>query len=179
VTSPELTTWLPPPADDAPATDLLALLPAGYDELRALYAGLFDAGVDPVTLELCRLRMSAIIRSAADPGPRDPRAVAAGLDDELVSALPDWPTSELFSPARRAALGFAEQYVLDPHGFTDAEAAGMHEHFTPEQLATLTTAVATFDALTRVRALLTVDAGHTDLPVRRATFGAALMSKGT
>jgi alkylhydroperoxidase family enzyme len=161
------------------AIDLLALLPAGYDELRTLYAGLWDGGVDPVTLELCRLRMSAIIRAAPDRGPRDPRAVAAGLDDELVSALPDWPTSELFSAERRAALGFAEQYVLDPHGFTDDDAAAMHEHFTPEQLATLTTAVATFDALARIRALLTVDADHTDLPVRPATFGAGLTSKGT
>jgi alkylhydroperoxidase family enzyme len=172
----DVTTWLPSSPDETPGSaDLLALLPAGYDELRALYAGLWESGIDPVTLELCRLRMSTIIRS--EPGRRDPRAVAAGLDDRLVSALPSWPTSELFSPAQRAALGFAEQYVLDPRGFTDADAAAMHEHFTPEQLATLTTAVATFDALTRVRALLTVDADHTDLPVRHATFGADLTSK--
>jgi hypothetical protein len=180
MTSRQVTTWLPSSAGAGTATsDLLALLPAGHAELRALYDGLWDAGVDPVTLDLCRLRMSMLIIPGADPGPPDSRAVAAGLDDELLSDLAHWPTSDRFEAARRAAIGFAEQYVLDPHGFTDGDAAAMHEHFTPPQLATLTTAVATFDALARVRALLTVDADHTSLPVRRATFGADLTSKGT
>jgi hypothetical protein len=175
-----VTTWLPAAAEAGTATaDLLELLPAGAEELRALYTGLWEAGVDPVTLELCRRRMSMLITPGADPGPPDPRAVAAGLDDELLSAVADWPTSDRYDAARRAAIGYAEQYVLDPHGFTDAGAAAMHRHFTPEQLATLTTAVATFDALSRVRALLAVDADHTHLPVRRAGFGVDLTSKGT
>ncbi len=159
--------------------DLLALLPAGYEQLRALYDRLWDAGVDAVTLELCRLRMSTLIGGASGAGPRHPRAVAAGLDDDLVRALPEWPTSPRFSAAQRAALAFAEQYVMDPHQFTDDDAARMHEHFTPEQLATLTTAVATFDALARVRAVLSTDSLHTTLPVRDADFGAALSSKGS
>jgi hypothetical protein len=180
MTSSEVTTWLPPGRGSGTAgSDLLALLPAGHDELCALYDGLWDAGVDPVTLELCRLRMAMLIAPGADPGPRDGRAVAAGLEDELVAELAHWPTSARFDAGRRAAIGFAEQYVLDPHGFTDADAAVMHQQFTPEQLATLTTAVATFDALARVRAVLTVDADHTDLPVRRAAFGVDLTPEET
>ena len=55
---------------------------------------------------------------------------------------------------QRCALALAEQYVIDAHGFTDDDMAVMHEHYTDPQLATLTTACATFDALARVRTVL-------------------------
>jgi alkylhydroperoxidase family enzyme len=145
-------TATPEPGGAAP--EVLAGLPTGGAQLAALYAELWDAGVDAVTLELCRLRMATLIGSAADLAVREPRAVAAGLTEELVAALPDWPTSPRFSDAQRAALDFAEQYVIDAHGFTDADMIAMHDHFTPPQLAALTTACATFDALARVRTVL-------------------------
>lgn len=163
-------TWVPGPGDD-----LLALLPAGQDELRSLYAGLWEADVDPVTLELCRLRLATLVRSDADLAAREPRAVGAGLDEAQVEALPGWPSSPHFTEAQRAALAFTEQFVIDPQGFTDADAARMHEHFTPPQLATLTTAVACFDALARVRAMLTVERdSSTSLPTRAATVAVTL-----
>lgn len=119
-------------------------LPVGLDELRSLYEGLWEAGVDRDTLELCRLRMASLIGTAAEPA----------VDAALVEALPSWPSSPLFTDAQRAAIGFAEQYVIDPHGFTDAVGERLQQHFTDEQLATLTIAVATFDALARARAVL-------------------------
>ena len=119
-------------------------LPVGLDELRALYEGLWEGGVDRDTLELCRLRMASLIGTHAEP------AVGA----ELVEALPAWPTSSAFTDAQRCAIGFAEQYVIDPHGFTDGDGERLQQHFTDEQLATLTIAVATFDALARARAVL-------------------------
>lgn len=133
---------------------MLAGLATGVPELAALYAELWDAGVDAVTLELCRLRMASLIGSTADLAAREPRAVAAGLTEDVVDALPSWPSSERFTDAQRAALGFAEQYVIDAHGFTDDDMARMHEHFTDPQLAALTTACATFDALARARTVL-------------------------
>jgi alkylhydroperoxidase family enzyme len=153
VTAP-LTTWLPVP-DGTP--DVLGLLPAGYDELRTLCRSVWDADVDAVTLELCRLRIATLLRSPVDAAARDPRAVEAGLDEVTVEALPSWPTSPCFTDAQRCALGLAEQFVIDPHGFTDADAAAAHDHFTEPQLTTLTFAIAVFDALTRVRRVLTTD----------------------
>jgi alkylhydroperoxidase family enzyme len=132
----------------------LDALATGAAELQVLYDELWDAGVDPVTLELCRLRMATLIGSVTDMALREPRAVAAGLVEETVEDLPAWPTSERFTDAQRSAIGFAEQYVIDAHGFTDADMAAMHEHYTDPQLATLTTACATFDALARVRTVL-------------------------
>jgi hypothetical protein len=122
----------------------IAELPVGLDELRALYDGLWDAGVDHDTLELCRLRQATLIGTPAEPA----------VDAALVEALPSWPSSPLFTEAQRAALAFAEQYVIDPHGFADTDGERLRGLFTPEQLATLTIAVATFDALARARAVL-------------------------
>jgi alkylhydroperoxidase family enzyme len=133
---------------------VLAGLATGVPELAALYAELWDAGVDAVTLELCRLRMASLIGSTADLAAREPRAVAAGLTEDVVDALPSWPSSERFTDAQRAALGFAEQYVIDAHGFTDDDMTRMHDNFTDPQLAALTTACATFDALARARTVL-------------------------
>jgi alkylhydroperoxidase family enzyme len=137
-----------------PGGGVLAGLTTGVPELAALYSELWDAGVDAVTLELCRLRMATLIGSADDLAAREPRAIAAGLTEDDVAALPSWPSSERFTDAQRAALGFAEQYVIDAHGFSDDDMAAMHEHFTEPQLAALTTACATFDALARARTVL-------------------------
>jgi len=152
-----LTTWLS--VEDG--ADLWELIPDAFGHLRVLYAGLSDAGVDPVTLELCRLRIATLIGGAADLVARDPRA---DLDERLVDALPSWPTSPMFSDAQRAALGFAEQYTLDAHGVTDEQAARMHDFFSAAQLTTLTMAIAVVDALARMRAIVTTATGS-DVPI--------------
>jgi hypothetical protein len=122
-------TWLPAPAEGS-----LALLPAGADALLdELYAQLWDRGVDHATLDLCRTRIIT-----------------------MVTGRPSDPAPQPATDAQRAAVGFAEQFVLDPHGCTDEQMRTLQEHFTGPQLATLTTAVAVFDALARVRAVLAV-----------------------
>ena len=83
-------------------------------------------------------------------------AAAAGLDDEKVAQLSQWPSSPLFSAAERAALGFAEIYVIDPGAVTDAQCASVTEHFTPSEVAVLTTAIAVFDAMARFQVALAV-----------------------
>jgi hypothetical protein len=119
-------------------------LPVGFDELRALYAALWERDVDPVTLDLCRVRLANLLSVPVDPGP-------AG---DLVDDLAAWTSSPRITDAQRAALAFTEQYVLDVNGFTDSDADRVKAHFTLSQIATLTIAVATFDAMTRVRAMV-------------------------
>ena len=136
-------TWLA-----AGPLDPLSLLPVAQDELRALYDALWVSDVDPVTLELCRIRIATIIGSRADLD------VEPAIDRELVDALPSWPSSPLFTDAQRAALAFTEQYVMDVEGFRDDDTDKVKAHYSAPQIATLTIAVATFDALTRVRAMV-------------------------
>jgi hypothetical protein len=124
-------TWLPV----EPGGDVWDLVPGAAGALRTLYTSLWDAGVDAAVLDACRARVEAVVGGVSCPEPEDGGATM------------------------RAAVAFAEQYALDPHGVTDADAAALHGLFTPEQLAALTTALATFDALARVRVVLSSPAG--------------------
>ena len=56
----------------------------------------------------------------------------------------------------RVAVAYAEQYALDPHGLRDSDFVVLHDHFTDAQLATLTLAVAMFDARARFSRALEV-----------------------
>jgi alkylhydroperoxidase family enzyme len=125
------TTWLPV----EPGTEVLDLVGDAGEALRALYASLWDAGVDTGVLSACQAAIEATIGTRARDGGGDVDA------------------------ATQAAVMFAEQYVVDAHGVTDAQAAVLHEHFSDEQLAALTTAIATFDAVARVRAVLAARGG--------------------
>jgi alkylhydroperoxidase family enzyme len=123
-------TWL---RTDARGFDaVFALRPAAHDRFRELYDGLWNGDVDDATLDACEARIRALLAYAADPTPTD-------LD-----------------LAGRAAVAFAEQYALDPHGLRDADFDALHEHYTDAQLATLTLAVAMFDARARFEHALEV-----------------------
>ena len=134
------TTWLPVEA----GAEVWDLVPAPHRQLRDLQSSLVRAGLDPVLLERCRARIDALVGGA-------------GVT-----------TYGPMSDAERAAVGFAEQFVLDPRGVTDAQAEELHRLFPDPQLAALTTAVATFDAVARVTAVLADPAGtpaRVDVPL--------------
>ena len=127
-------TWL---REEAPGADPLdrvfGLRPNAYARFRELLDGLPDGGVDAVTLDACRSRIDALLRFGPDP--------TTALD---------------LSEAQRAAVGYAEQYALDPHGLRDVDFEALHAYFADAQLATLTLAVAMYDALARFSVALEV-----------------------
>jgi alkylhydroperoxidase family enzyme len=151
-------TWLPTVAPGATPLDrVFGLRPTAYARFRALYGTLWDGDVlDPVILELCRLRVGMLLGCEGETRLRHEKARAAGLDEASVAELGRWPASRRFTPAQRACLAFAERYVLDPHGITDDEFAALSAHLGPPALATLALAVAVFDALARFRLALGV-----------------------
>jgi hypothetical protein len=127
--------WLPEELTGADLPELdrvFGLRPEAYERFQELYEGLWNRGVDDETLELCRARVESILRLQSDPSPSD------------------------ITDAQRACLAYAEQYVLDPHGLRDADFDALHAHFDDAALATLTLAVAMFDALARFSVALEV-----------------------
>jgi alkylhydroperoxidase family enzyme len=127
-------TWLrTTAAGDTDLDRVFGLRPDAYERFRELLAALPHGGVDVVTLDACRDRIDALLRFEPDPTTARPLTVA-----------------------QRAAVGYAEQYALDPHGLRDTDFDALHEHYDDAQLATLTLAVAMYDALARFSVALEV-----------------------
>src|SRR5579859_3108170 len=124
-------TWLAEAPPGGTDWDRLGSL---YPDLFAAVAGLVGAAwqeVDPVLLELCRLRIATLLRYDAELERRSARAEAAGLTEAKLGELPTWPASPRFTDAERAALALAEQFVIDANGVTDAQVAAVTDHLGP------------------------------------------------
>jgi alkylhydroperoxidase family enzyme len=145
-------------AGDAPFERALGIRRDLFELHRALVAELWaDGTVDPVILELCRLRVAQLHGDEGELRLRYEPAVAAGLDEAKVAALHDWPTSPLFSPAERTCIALAEKMTIDVHGVDDDEAAAVTAALPPDQTVALTLAIGLFDGLARFRAILDLD----------------------
>jgi len=110
--------------------------------------------LSPVLLELCRLRIAALLACEAEQSLRDRNALSAGLTEEKIAALAGYATAPAFSRMERACIAYAEQYVLDPHALTDADFADLRSMLGSKEIAALTLAVAVFDATIRFRLAL-------------------------
>lgn len=172
-------TWLP---EHAPGTSVLeqtlGLRPDLGDPFRSFYAVFWrDRLVDPLVLELCRLRVAQLLGCSEELGVRYQAAIDGGLDEQMVERLAQWPTDAAFSEIQRAALAFTEQFVIDPHGIRGAIRDTLREHFTLPELVALTEALALFDGFARFRMVLgtgeigavadiaAVDPTHLDAPL--------------
>ncbi len=139
--------------DDPLARDL-ELLPELNARWREFEATVWSSPLDPVLLELCRLRIATLLRDGIGSTARTTVAVRGGLTEELVAALPNWPVSPLFGPRERAALAIAELFVIDAHAVTDDTCAELLANLTEAEATALTMAIALFDATSRARLAL-------------------------
>jgi alkylhydroperoxidase family enzyme len=147
--------WLP---TAAPFDRVLGWRPELLADYRAFLTELWTGGaVDPVVLELCRLRVAQLLGCEAELRLRYEPARAAGLGEAKIALLERWPTAAGFSEVERACLAYAEQFVLDVHGIDDGDAAALAAHLTPGGLVALTEALALFEGFARFRLVLGVE----------------------
>jgi len=110
--------------------------------------------VDPVVLELCRLRIAAMLDARAALALRRPEARDAGLDESRIAALDSWWKSDRFSDVERACLRFAEQFALDPKEISDADAAAVVAALGDAGMVAFVEALAIFDGFARFERFL-------------------------
>jgi len=135
-----VTTWLPEVTVAEGQTE--------FDAVFGLRPDLFDAYrdfesvfwthelLDAEILDACRARCAQVLRAEGAPAP------PIESDD---------PTSAL-----AACLELAEQFVLDPHGVTEAMRDAVVAHVGDAGLVALVEALAVFDGFTRFRTILRV-----------------------
>jgi hypothetical protein len=150
-------TWL---GTEGPGTTPFQRVLGLRPELQPLvneYLAVAWAASDPVVLELCRLRIAALHGDRSQQRLRHDTAVAAGLTEQHVAALPQHHDSPLFTDHQRRCIAYAEQYVIDVHGITDAEAAAIRAETGDDGFVAFTVALGLFDGLGRMRLALGLD----------------------
>jgi alkylhydroperoxidase family enzyme len=135
---------------------LAALANEPSEQLVALHQ-VIDDSVDPVIVELCRLRIAGLIGAGAHLSLRRPKAAAAGLTEAKIAALARWPESLLFSAAERACLAFAEQFCMGAYTVTDADVAAVLEHLDADECYALANGVWAMEAVARMTVVMGVD----------------------
>lgn len=150
--------WLPARADGVTPLDrVFGLRPNLYADVRALLAVFVERRlVDPVVLELCRLRVAQLLECTSELAVRWAPARDAGLVEAKIAVLPQWPSDPAFTDAERACLTVAERFVMDPHGLTDDETAAARVHLGDAGVVALLEALALFDGFGRFRVILGV-----------------------
>jgi len=166
--------WLPPADGRTPLDRVFGHCPELYARYRDFAGRLWwSHPVDPILLELCRLRIAQLLCCDAELAVRYAPARVAGLDEAKIAALVTWPTHPAYSPRERACLGFAEQFVVGPRGISDDAVASVTTHLTAAEMVALTEALAVFDGFMRFRLLLGVGATPTGICDPRPDAGSA------
>ena len=135
---------------------LAALAPESVEQLVALHQAIDDS-VDPVIVELCRLRIAGLIGARAHVSLRRPKAVTAGLTEGKIAELAHWPESPLFSAAERACIAIAEQFCMGAYTVTDADVAAVLEHLSADECYALVNGIWVMEALARMTVVMGVD----------------------
>ncbi|WP_405607149.1 carboxymuconolactone decarboxylase family protein [Streptomyces sp. NBC_00076] len=105
--------------------------------------------VDPVLLELCRIRIAELVESGFDLSLRYQPAREAGVTEEKIGAVARYPESALFSDRERAALEFTEQFVIQSSAIFDQDVARVQAHLNAEEFIYLTKALGVMDQFAR------------------------------
>src|SRR4051812_31050007 len=115
--------------------------PEAYRAMRALQNYVDATGLEPILLELVKLRASYMNGCAycIDMHSKDARVI--GETEQRIYAVPVWRETPFFTPRERAALAWTEAVTeISKGGVSDALYAEAREHFEERELVELTRA---------------------------------------
>ena len=125
--------------------------PAAVKALRDLGGQLKQASLDPVLVDLVRLRASQINGCVYCIDMHTREAREEGEREERLEALADWRSSPLFTAREKAALAWTESLTLiaDTNA-PDADFDVVKAQLTDKEIADLTFVIAVINAWTRI-----------------------------
>lgn len=131
--------------------DYASVSPEAAKAMYALEVASRKLGLDPLLVELVKLRASQINGCAFCVDMHTREARAAGESDEKLHLVAGWREAPMFSARERAALAWTEAVtrVADTHVPDDVYALASSE-FTEEELVNLTLVVITINGWNRL-----------------------------
>jgi AhpD family alkylhydroperoxidase len=130
--------------------DFKSLAPEAYDAVFALTRAAAKAGLDKQLLELIKLRASQINGCAFCVQFHILQAESLGVPVDKLNLVVVWREAPQFSPRERAALAWTEALTLLTGGVSDEIYAQASAEFSEQELAYLTSAVASINAWNRL-----------------------------
>ncbi|MFF7709234.1 carboxymuconolactone decarboxylase family protein [Pseudomonas sp. NPDC007930] len=124
--------------------------PAAYKAMNHLENAVVHSGLEHALLELIRLRVSQLNGCAYCINLHANDARSAGETEARLQTLSVWRETRWFTPREQAALAWAESLTLLPgRGAPEGEYGQVLEHFSEQEAADLTLAIATINAWNR------------------------------
>ncbi len=151
--------------------DLQKVSPKAVQALYGLQRFVNESGLEHSLLELVKMRASQINGCAYCLDMHSKDARAAGETEQRLYVLNAWREAPFYTPRERAALEWTEALTLihQTH-VSDALFESMREHFTEEELVSLTLAVIAINGWNRVAIPFRAEVGSYQ-PAARATSG--------
>ena len=130
--------------------DFKALAPDAYDIISALGQAAAKAGIDRQLLELIKLRASQINGCAFCVQYHILQGESLGIAADKLNLVVVWRDAPLFSSRERAALSWTEALTLLTQGVGDDVYAQVAAEFFEQELAYLTSAIASINVWNRL-----------------------------
>ncbi|MCZ4279636.1 carboxymuconolactone decarboxylase family protein [Kiloniella laminariae] len=131
--------------------DIAKVQPAAYDAMFGLEKYLETSDLEPILIELVKIRASQINGCAYCIQMHTKAALGKGEAVERIFALSAWKESPMFSDQERAVLALTEEMThISRQGVTDRVYAQVQEHFNEEQIGQIIMLVTTINAWNRI-----------------------------
>ena len=141
--------------------DYAKAAPGAMRAMHGLETYLAKCGIEPDLQDLVKLRASQLNGCAYCVDMHSLDARARGETEQRLYALPVWRETPFFSERERAALLWTEKLTLIAFDqVPDAVYEQVRPHFTDEELANLTLAIATINAWNRFGISFRDEPGH-------------------
>jgi AhpD family alkylhydroperoxidase len=131
--------------------DYVSVFPAGVRAMVGLQRAVEGAGLEPLLLELVKMRASQINGCAycLDMHSKDARAL--GESEQRLHLLTAWREAACYNARERAALAWCEDLTLiASEGAPDADYEQLEQTFSPEEIVALTLAIVAINGWNRL-----------------------------
>jgi AhpD family alkylhydroperoxidase len=154
--------------------DFTEAFPKGYEAMLALEGAVRASALEPLLLELVKLRASQINGCAYCLDMHSKDARARGEDEQRLHVLAAWREAPFYSPRERAALAWCEALTLLPQTAAPDEVfAEVKQQFSDEEIAALTFQIVTINGWNRLAVGLRSPVGDYVSPFRDRAGSAA------
>jgi alkylhydroperoxidase family enzyme len=143
-----------PQGDGPEITRALSLVPHFAGAVQAYEQAVAQSRIDRRLHELVRMRIASINECVVCLSWRNP---SWGASEEMLAAVPDYATSDLFTPAEKVALEYAERFCRDSARIPDTLLARLGAQLTPAEIVDLTLVIGKYLALGRFMQVLGLD----------------------